>query len=169
MKARWGLAQQHFGQSEPALFSHPKQALAATSLPLVGSQARDSRALFSWLVWVGSPGSGPGFPPGKRTAVFMDLPARLHRPGVWALHGSLLLPMCDSPTFSGDVPRSTHHSLPELLTVATCFLQLYVDGGFLATLRILYLFVEAVFPLSRENSWYYCFLICSHKVVIKQP
>lgn len=97
MKARWGLAQQHFGQSESALFSHPKQALAATSLPLVGSQARDSRALFSWLVWVGSPGSGPGFPPGKRTAVFMDLPARLHRPGVWALHGSLLLPMCDSP------------------------------------------------------------------------
>lgn len=61
---------------------------------------------------------GAGISSGKRTAVFVDLPGRLHRPGVWALHGSYFCP-CVTPTFSGDVPGSTHHNLPELLTVAT--------------------------------------------------
>lgn len=39
---------------------------------------------------------------------------------------------------------------------------------FLVTLKILYFLFKAVFPLSREDSWYYCFLICSQKIVMKQ-
>lgn len=124
MKARWAWQGSIFGQSEAALFSHPKQALATTSLPLAGSPARASRVLSSWLVWVAAQMviRGRDFlqERGQLPAACLQGPA-CQLAQAWRVGTSwqLTLPMCDSPTFSGDVPGSTHHNLPKLLSVPT--------------------------------------------------
>lgn len=90
-------------------------------------------------------------------------PTATGSPLVGSHHHSSLPLLCESPNFFRRC--SLVHPLWSLRLLTQLPL---VCRWFLATLKILYFFLKLFFPLSRENSWYYCFLICSQKIVIKQ-